>query len=52
LPAKKIRLAPSGHIIGSDMDAALKIGADRGYDITGAFGTAAGCRGGAGRGTP
>ena len=30
----QIRLAPSGHIIGIDMDAALKIGAARGYDIT------------------
>jgi hypothetical protein len=30
----QLRLAPSGHIIGIDMDAALKIGAARGYDIT------------------
>jgi hypothetical protein len=47
----QIRLAPSGHIIGIDMDAALKIGAARGYDIT-VLGTAAGWRGGAGRGAP
>ena len=31
----QIRLAPSGHIIGIDMDAALKIGAGRGYDRAG-----------------
>jgi hypothetical protein len=29
----QIRLAPSGHIIGIDMDAALKIGAARGSDL-------------------
>ena len=28
----QIRLAPSGHIIGIDMDAALEIGAARGSD--------------------
>ena len=34
MPAQgKIRLAPSGPIIGIDMDAALKIGAARGDDI-------------------
>lgn len=30
----QIRLAPSGHIIGIDMDAAPKLGAARGYDVT------------------
>jgi hypothetical protein len=29
----QIRLAPSGHIIGIDMDAALRIGAARGSDL-------------------
>jgi hypothetical protein len=29
----QLRLAPSGHIIGIDMDAALKIGAARGSDL-------------------
>jgi hypothetical protein len=29
----QIRLAPSGHIIGIDMDAAVKIGAARGSDF-------------------
>jgi hypothetical protein len=29
----QLRLAPSGHVIGIDMDAALKIGAARGYDM-------------------
>jgi hypothetical protein len=29
----QLRLAPSGHIIGIDMDAALQIGAARGYDL-------------------
>jgi hypothetical protein len=29
----QIRLAPSGHIIGIDMDAALRIGPVRGYDL-------------------
>ena len=29
----QLRLAPSGHIIGIDMDAALKIGAARGPDL-------------------
>jgi hypothetical protein len=29
----QLRLAPSGHIIGMDMDAALKIGAARGSDL-------------------
>jgi hypothetical protein len=29
----QLRLAPSGHVIGIDMDAALKVGAARGCDI-------------------
>jgi hypothetical protein len=29
----QIRRAPGGHLIGIDMDAALKIGAARGYDL-------------------
>jgi hypothetical protein len=29
----QLRLAPSGHVIGIDMDAALKIGATRRHDI-------------------
>ena len=29
----QVRLAPSGHVIGIDMDAALKIGAARGCDL-------------------
>jgi hypothetical protein len=29
----QLRLAPSGHVIGIDMDAALKIGAARDYDL-------------------
>jgi hypothetical protein len=29
----QIRLAPSGHIIGIDMGAALRIGAARGHDL-------------------
>jgi hypothetical protein len=29
----QLRLAPSGHVVGIDMDAALKIGAARGYDL-------------------
>ena len=29
----QLRLAPSGHVIGIDMDAALKIGAARGCDL-------------------
>ena len=29
----QMRLAPSGHVIGIDMDAALKIGAARGSDL-------------------
>ena len=32
-PARGIRLAPSGHIIGIDMDAALRIGAARGFKL-------------------
>jgi hypothetical protein len=28
----QLRLAPSGHVVGIDVDAALKIGAARGYD--------------------
>ena len=29
----QVRLAPSGHVIGIDMDAALKIGAARGRNL-------------------
>ena len=29
----QLRLAPSGHVIGIDMDAALRIGAARGCDL-------------------
>ena len=29
----QLRLAPSGHVIGIDMDAALRIGAARGSDL-------------------
>jgi hypothetical protein len=29
----QLRLAPSGHIIGIDMDAALRLGAARGSDL-------------------
>ena len=29
----QVRLAPSGHVIGIDMDAALKIGTARGSDL-------------------
>jgi hypothetical protein len=29
----QLRLAPSGHVVGIDMDAALKIGAARGSDL-------------------
>ena len=29
----QVRLAPSGHVIGIDMDAALKIGAARGWNL-------------------
>jgi len=29
----QLRLAPSGHVIGIDMNAALRIGAARGYDL-------------------
>jgi hypothetical protein len=29
----QLRLAPSGHVVGIDMAAALKIGAGRGYDL-------------------
>jgi hypothetical protein len=29
----QLRLAPSGQVIGIDMDATLKIGAARGYDL-------------------
>ena len=29
----RLRLAPSGHVIGIDMDAALKIGVARGSDL-------------------
>jgi hypothetical protein len=30
----QLRFAPSGHVVGIDMDAALKIGAARSYDLT------------------
>ena len=30
----QLRLAPSGHVIGIDMDAALRLAAARGYDLT------------------
>jgi hypothetical protein len=29
----QLRLAPSGHVIGIDMSAALRLGALRGYDL-------------------
>ena len=29
----QLRLAPSGHVVGIEMDAALRIGAARGYDL-------------------
>jgi hypothetical protein len=29
----QLRLAPSGHVVGIDMDAALRIGAARRYDL-------------------
>jgi len=29
----QLRLAPSGHVLGIDMHAALRIGAARGYDL-------------------
>jgi hypothetical protein len=29
----QLRLAPSGHVIGMDMDAALTLAAARGYDL-------------------
>jgi len=29
----QVRLAPSGHVVGIDMDAALKIGTARDYDL-------------------
>ncbi len=29
----QLRLAPSGHVIGIDMSAALRLGAARGYDL-------------------
>jgi hypothetical protein len=29
----QLQLAPSGHVIGIDMNTALKIGAARGYDL-------------------
>jgi hypothetical protein len=29
----QLRLAPSGHAVGIEMDAALKIGTARGYDL-------------------
>jgi hypothetical protein len=29
----QLRLAPSGHVVGIDMDAALRIGAARRYDV-------------------
>jgi hypothetical protein len=30
----QMRLAPSGHVIGIDIDAALRLAAARGYDLT------------------
>jgi hypothetical protein len=30
----QLRLAPSGHVVGIDMSAALRLGAARGYDLT------------------
>jgi hypothetical protein len=30
----QLRLAPTGHVVGVDIAAALKIGAARGYDLT------------------
>jgi hypothetical protein len=30
----QMRLAPSGHVIGIEMDAALRLAAARGYDLT------------------
>ncbi len=35
LPAcqRQLRLAPSGHVIGIDMDTALRLGMARGYDL-------------------
>jgi hypothetical protein len=29
----QLRLAPNGHVVGIEMDAALKIGTARGYDL-------------------
>jgi hypothetical protein len=29
----QLRLAPSGHVLGIDIDAALRLGAARGYDL-------------------
>jgi hypothetical protein len=29
----QLRLAPSGHVVGIDMDAGLRIGAARGHDL-------------------
>jgi hypothetical protein len=29
----QLRLAPSGHVVGLDMDAGLRIGATRGHDL-------------------
>ena len=31
----QLRLAPSGHVVGIDMDAALRFAAARGYDLAG-----------------
>ena len=31
----QLRLAPSGHVIGIDMDAALRLAAARGHDLAG-----------------
>jgi hypothetical protein len=46
----QLRLAPSGHVIGIDMTAALKIGAARGCDPEVPLGAAASCGGGFGGG--
>ena len=46
----QLRLAPSGHVIGIDMDAALRLAAARGYDLAVRLGAAARGRGGSGRG--
>jgi hypothetical protein len=45
----QLRLAPSGHVTGIDMDVALSLASARDYDLVVLSGTA-GCRGGSGRG--